>query len=355
MFLCRSDVFLGAGILLLSVFASCEEAGPSAISGRYYSGEFLRIPYFIDVVGDSTDYQAEIDSILREVAQACDLNDPASILSRFNRFERTDSAFVFFDSTAMFGAIYGLGSDFHHRTGGIYDPTLNPIRDAWRERKEKGWEKGEPDLDALFKYTLFDGAKIDLNERTSEDGYSYTGSEMRKADPRIVLDFTKLAGAYAMDRLAGFLEVKGITQWRLTYGKSTIIRGAWADSLNVVSLGITGDTTDQRIRLQSGAFSYQTIADKASMIDPSYGYPPNSSELVYVGVVAPSLAEAAVYSEAFMIMGLQDATKWYEENTETRIESFMLIQRGDEITSASTVGFDQLIIVPDSVQITAAQ
>jgi len=85
------------------------------------------------------------------------------------------------------------------------------------------------------------------------------------------------------------------------------------------------------------------------MIDPSYGYPPQSSELIYVAVVAPRMTDAVVFSEAFMVMGLGDATLWYEHNPESSVESFMLIQRGEEITNASTLGFDQLLVVPESL------
>jgi hypothetical protein len=52
-----------------------------------------------------------------------------------------------------------------------------------------------------------------------------------------------------------------------------------------------------------------------------------------------------------MIMGFDQASKWYEENQDSNIHSFMLIQRGDSITSASTVGFDELLLQADSLKI----
>jgi FAD:protein FMN transferase len=328
-----------------ALLTSCEERALRPVTGKFYSGEFLGRSYSIDAVGDSADYAPQIDSILREIALACDLRNPNSILSRYNAHQDPLKAFVFTDSTRMFGAIYSLASDLHRKTRGMFDPTMNPIRRAWQERQEMGWTKGEPDLDELFRYTVFDGAKVDLDEVTASDGYTYVESRMRKSDPRIELDFTALAGAYAMDRLAAFLDERAVPQWKISYGQSTMVSGALADSLNIIGMGISADSSDQKIYLPRGAYSFRTPADKAYMIDPTYGYPPRSSEVFFAGVVAPSMAEASVFAEAFMIMGLAEAASWNEEQTDGRIQSFMLIQRESEITSASTEGFDRLLLL----------
>lgn len=336
--------------VVLAVWAtSCKDPQPPAIPGRFYTGEFLGKPYTIDVVGDSSDYSAAFDSLLGAVSAAGDLSNPHSVISLFNAFDRTDSAFAFYDSTGVFGILFDLTRDYHHRTNGIFDPTLNPIRRAWQERQAKGWNKGEPDLDELFQYTVFDNAKVDLIELNKEDGYTYEKSYIRKADPRIELDFTALAGAYGMDRIAAFLDEKSVAQWKITYDRASMNRGAWADSLAIIPLGISQNEADQKIRLNGGAFTFCNASDKARMIDPSYGYPPQSSELIYVAVVAPHMTDAVVFSEAFMVMGLEDATLWYEHNPESKVESFMLIQRGEEITNASTLGFDQLLVVPEAL------
>jgi thiamine biosynthesis lipoprotein ApbE len=88
------------------------------------------------------------------------------------------------------------------------------------------------------------------------------------------------------------------------------------------------------------------------MIDPTYGYPPDN-ELIFVGVSAPKLYQAVAFSQSFMIMGLTQSTTWYEneDNMNSDIQSFMLIKRGEEITSASTEAFDTYLIPADTTQV----
>ncbi len=85
------------------------------------------------------------------------------------------------------------------------------------------------------------------------------------------------------------------------------------------------------------------------MVDPTYGYPV-SNEMVFVSVVAPTLTEAEVFSEAFMIMGLDRAAEYYTNNEQSRIESFMLYEREKQLQSASTEGFDRIMLHADSLE-----
>jgi hypothetical protein len=94
------------------------------------------------------------------------------------------------------------------------------------------------------------------------------------------------------------------------------------DTLEVVPMGIGYDTADQYVRLRGAAYSARTAQDKMGMIDPTYGYPV-TNEMVFVAVAAPTLVEAEVFSEAFMIMGLDRASEYYTKNEQSRIESFM--------------------------------
>ena len=84
------------------------------------------------------------------------------------------------------------------------------------------------------------------------------------------------------------------------------------------------------------------------MIDPTYGYPV-SNEMVFVSVAAPSLVEAEIFSEAFMIMGLEKASDYYMKNEQSRIESFMLYEIDEQLQSASTEGFDRIMLHADSL------
>ncbi|MFM1999725.1 MAG: hypothetical protein RL204_1672 [Bacteroidota bacterium] len=332
--------------LALIAFFSCKEK-KKPIQGKEYTGVFFGQPYTISIIGDTTDFRPQIDSILNLAEHSFNSLDSTSIISKFNRFKRTDSSFVFRDSSLFFGLVYSLAEDLNSKTRQFYDPSTTPIKREWMvvnfTRKAI-----EPNLDSLYQFVGFDGTKIDLNEIYSDD-HRYLQTNLRKSDPRTELDFTSLAAAYGLQCVADFFASKGIAHYNIHCGNHTINHGALVDSLSTVPLGISQDENDQRIRLLDGAFTFKTVVEKRGMIDPTYGYPVDN-ELVYVGVYAKSLAEAETFSEAFMIMGFDQASKWYEENQDSNIHSFMLIQRGDSITSASTVGFDELLLQADSLK-----
>jgi len=344
-------VLLVVGLLAL-VFHSCKTK-PAAMpmAGRYYTGVLFSKPYAIDVVGDTTDYRASIDSIINVYESLFNTLDPSSLLSRINAYSSRDSMFTFVDSTRAFGLVYDWAKDFHRNTLQYFDPTIAPLKRAWLVTKSRG--ELEPNLDSLYSFVGFDhSAKgeviIDLNELTS-DGYSYTKSQIRKTDSRVELDFTTMAGAAALDAVGAYFNERGVSQFRIKYGRSVVCGGKpVVDTLHVVPMGIGYDTADQYLRLTGAAYAARTAQDKMGMIDPTYGYPV-SNEMVFVGVAAPTLVEAEVFSEAFIIMGLDRASDYYNRNEQSRIESFMLYEREEQLQSASTEGFDRIMVHADSL------
>ncbi|MFN6379969.1 MAG: FAD:protein FMN transferase [Flavobacteriales bacterium] len=332
-------------ILLFALALSACKDEKKSIPGREYKGLLFGKEYSIDVVSDSTDYTSQIDSIIRLFEKNFSLLDSSSVISKINAHKETDQSFKFIDSTMLFGIVFDIVRDYNRNSQQFFDPTMNPLKREWFKIKFAGLE-GEPNLDSLYEFVAFDGAKIDLIEINNEKN-QYTHTLVRKKDPRVEIDFTNIASAYACDMIGDFFTEKGISQFRIKYQKSIICKGIGVDELNIVPLGITGDSLDNSIRLINGAFSLVRVEDKAQLVDPTYGYPVDN-EVVYVAVAAKSLSAAVVYSEVFMIMGFDQSSRWYEQNEDSGVHSFMLIQRGKEITSASTVGFDEMLIVPDN-------
>lgn len=318
---------------------------PVPLVGRYYTGTLFGQPYFIDAVGDSTDFTSGIDSIIHGFEITYNVNNPNSVISLVNAYSRRDSVFRFNDSTRVFGMVFDLTSDMNAASLQYFDPTMGPLRRAWIVANSGGLP--EPNLDSIYNFVGFDGAKLDLNEMFDENN-QYIESQVRKSDPRIEADFTTIASALAMDHIGEYLRNHSVTQYRIKYGKYILTHGAAVDSLNIVSLGVSQDSTDQQIRLQNLAFSFTNNLDKPAMIDPTYGYPVEN-EMVYVAVAAPSMVEAAVFAETFMMMGLEKAAEYYTNNAETNVQSFMFYLSDSTMHSASTVGFDNMIIAPDSV------
>ncbi|MCC6599266.1 MAG: FAD:protein FMN transferase [Crocinitomicaceae bacterium] len=335
-------------IILISGFSCVRKKTQQPLPGRAYQGVFFNVPYSIDVVGDSTNYQYAIDSITGIAAYHFDLNNPNSTISRYNRFDRTDVAFRFRDSLNFFGIVYSIAQDLNTKSGQLYDPTTMPLKMAWLPIRMRGLG-GEPNLDSLYRFVGFDGAKVDITEPGDMRDSGLSETLLRKSDPRISLDFTDLATAYSLDQIGQFLESKEVTQFKIQCGNKTITSGAFVRDLNIINLGVTQDSADQKILMINRSFAYKTLADKQGMVDPTYGYPVDN-EFLYVGVSAKSLVESVAWAEIFMIMGLEQAQAWYDQNENSDIQSFIVIKNEDGITTASTEGFDTMLLLPDSME-----
>jgi thiamine biosynthesis lipoprotein ApbE len=339
----KGYVVMFIGCLMLVLFAACGEK-KTYLVGKYYDGLLFGKQYQIDVVGDSTNYRAAIDSIVNVFEQAFDLADPNSILSQYNAFQRTDTVFAFHDSSRIFGVAYSLLSDYNRHTYKYYDPTTNPLKRAWVSNKLL--QAKEPNLDSLFNFVGFDGAKVDMNE-ISSNGYDYVETHLRKADPRIELDMTNFAAAMAIDHLANFLKERGVVQVRIKYGKSTVCFGQHDPSLNLVSTGLASDSGDQKIQLFNHAFTYKVAEDKAFMVDPTYGYPVEN-EMMYVATACPTLAQAEVFAEAFCIMGIDQASTYYQSDSNSTVQSYIFFMGDDQMLhNASTKAFDAMLVQPN--------
>lgn len=324
-----------------------EEKKAKPLAGREYTGALFGKPYYIDVVGDSTDYAFQIDSILRIFERTFSLTDTSSVVSRFNRFDETDKTMIFNDSTKVFGIVFDIIRDLNKQSNQIIDPSTAPLKREWFKIKFAGLT-GEPNLDSLYEFVSFDGVKIDLIEIDHPDG-SYAHSMLRKKDKRSELDMTEIAAAYACDMLSDFFISKGVRQHRIKYDRGVLCRGIDVSDLNVITLGMSSDSTDQKIQLVNGAYAYCGMNEKAGLVDITYGYPAEN-ELLFVGVSAKMMTTAVAFADAFMVMGFEQCSKWYEDNEDSGVQSFMLMRRDKEITSASTVGFDEMILVPEGEQ-----
>ncbi|MEZ4798386.1 MAG: FAD:protein FMN transferase [Flavobacteriales bacterium] len=334
---------------LFFLFSACKFQKEPEVGGRNYQGIFLSMPYEIDVVGDTSNLQSQIDSVLEPFELIFNLNNPKSVCSRLNNFDRTDSAFVFKDSTLIFGIVFDLMKDMHTRSNNLYDPTLTPLKLEWMKAMMTGIQGVEPNLDSLYEFVGYDGAKIDLLEVYDETG-KYSHSVIRKKTGSVNLDLTNLARAYALDALSDYLNDLEVEQFKIHSGNNTICYGTLVPELNLVNLGIGEEGDQQQIKLVNRAFSFKDSKDKQGMLDVSYGYPV-SNEMVYVGVSARKLFEAEVFSETFMIMGIEPSYQWYEYNSESDVQSFMLFMKDSDISYASTEGFVQFMVQQDSLTV----
>lgn len=93
------------------------------MQGREYQGMFMGKQYKIEVVGDSTNYEREIDEILHGVAQHFDLLDSNSTIHRFNFNKDILQPIEVKDNGHYFVRFYHKMEEMKKLSNGFYDPT----------------------------------------------------------------------------------------------------------------------------------------------------------------------------------------------------------------------------------------
>lgn len=295
-------------IFLIGLF-SCNHHTPKEpirfmgeAQGTYYS-----IIYFDD---QQRDFQFEVDSILKAFDQSLSLWVPNSLISRVNQGDTAIQVDPFFTDN------FKIALDVAEITNGAFDPTVGNLTRAWGFGFDASKNVDKNIIDSILEFTGYQKVRI-------ENGYFI------KDDPRISIDFNAIAQGYSVDLIGHFLEVEGIENYLVDIGGEVKAKGNKPDGTKwKVGIEKPAENMDDprdlkavvQLKNQSIATSgnYRKFYEEDGIryshtIDPASGYPVQHS-LLSVSVLADNAAIADAYATAFMVMGLEKAIKFIEEN-----------------------------------------
>ncbi len=326
-------VLLLLGSLLL--FGACkQETKPVKIAGEA-QGTYYSIIYY-DRQG--TNYKPEIDSLLKAFDRSVSLWVPGSILSKVNRNEPVQL-------DEWFKGNFNLSKEVYEQTGGAFDCTVEPLVQAWGFGFDEKVQVDSAIIDSVMQFVGFDKVKLQ-------------GDTIWKADPRIKFDFNAIAQGYSVDLVGTFLEQQGIENYLVDIGGEVKAKGTKPGGA-VWRVGIEkpAKTKDagRELKLIIGlkdksvatSGSYRKYYERDGVryshtIDPKTGYPVKHS-LLSVSVVGDNTALADAFATAFMVMGVENAKRFVEQNNQ--LEAFFIYSDslGRNETYA-TEGFKKLIL-----------
>lgn len=148
----------------LTISGACLLARPAHARAHRWRGMALGAEAEITIHGPdeiAAPALAEVRDLLKTVESQFSLYDPDSALSRLNRdgFLRAP--------TAMFRDVLAAADLVHHATGGLFDPTVQPLWNALAERRETasavdliGWGRVRNRADRI---TVAEGQALTLN------------------------------------------------------------------------------------------------------------------------------------------------------------------------------------------------
>lgn len=251
---------------------------------------------------DSLVTLAQTDSLLQQLDRSVSLYHPLSLINRFNRSTKG----IIID--APFRAIIQRALEIHRATGGLADPTVKPLVDAWGFGVVKNTQL--PDSATIQK----------LLHQVGADKITLKGNFLYKLQPGVQLDLNGIAQGYAVDLLALLLQRYHIHRYLVELGGELRIKGRKAGN-TPFTIGIEGiagnDLAPEPMRkiieaangaiTTSGNYRKQYTAggrQVSHLINPLTGYP-LQNEMISVTVYARDAITADGYDNGFMAMGLQ--------------------------------------------------
>lgn len=332
---------LGGYLGLVLVTGSCSFGNFGTVKNSN-SGSALGTSYAITYLSDrELDFQKEIDSVFEAVNKSMSTYRPDSDISRINNGDST----VRIDQ--MFRDVFELSKEINKITNGYFDPTVGGLVNAWGFGPGEEIRMDSLKVDSLLKLVGFDKVSVTENNR------------IKKRYPNIYFDFNAIAKGYAIDRLALFLDQKGIQDYLVEVGGEVVAKGEnrikekeWAVgiedpqvldsrklkkiiSLKDRALASSGNYRKYRIDPKTGKKYVHTI-------NPKTGYTKNSNVLG-ASVVASTCATADAYATAFMAMDLDESIKLLVQNKDLEAYIIYLDEEG-AIHEFITDGFRNLIV-----------
>ncbi|WP_121810177.1 FAD:protein FMN transferase [Mucilaginibacter kameinonensis] len=285
-------------ILLCCAFIQQEPLRRFELKG-YAQGTTYSIVYY---AADSLVSTGQTDSLLKRFDESVSLYQPNSLISKFNQ----STGGISIDET--FRVLVARALQINRATGGLVDPTVKPLVDAWGFGVVKpGHDPDRKEIQALLA-------------NVGADKITLKGNFLQKKLPGVQLDLNGIAQGYSVDLLASLLEQHGIHNYLVELGGELRIKGhkTGNEPFKVGIEGISGDDLDpapMRKVIEPGDGAITTSGNYrkhheaggkqvSHLMNPLTGYPVQN-EMISVTVYANDAITADGYDNGFMAMGLK--------------------------------------------------
>lgn len=296
----KSSIFRIVFLLFLIVGSIYIIRQQNTMPYQHNTGQIFGTTYHITYQSDK-DLHREILQRLQLVDQTFSTFNDESIISKINRNEPVKL-------NQMFIEVFDLAKTVSKDTHGAFDITVAPLVNVWGFGFKSGTPPTKAVIDSLRQLTGYEKVKL-------------IGSEVRKQDPRIMLDCSAIAKGYGSDVVAQYLRSRDVENFMIEIGGEIVVQGN-SDKRLPWKIGVTkptDDSTQVNNELQtvlnvsntamatSGnyrRFYYKNGKKYAHTIDPKTGYPVQHN-ILSATVLANTCAKADAYATSFMVLGLE--------------------------------------------------
>lgn len=303
----RRFIRIGAALAAVALAPAALAEAPV----RRWSGSALGAHASIELVGaDAALADATFTAVEQEIARLealFSLYRTDSALSRLNSTGRLDAP------EADFLRLLALVRSVHIETGGLFDPTVQPLFAAYATHYAGG--RTDP---------LPAGALADGLELVGFDRIIFDEDAVRFSQPGMAITLNGVAQGYVTDRVADLLKARGFANVLLDIGEIQALGGGRDGSGWRVGLaaGPNSDALAATLRLKDRAVATSmmdgTVLDPAGLVGhilhPQKGAV--ASAFSAVSVVAPDAALADALSTAAALMTPDELTRFKRAGVE---------------------------------------
>lgn len=182
--------------------------------GTSYSVKITDLPRDIK----PAELQTALDALLQEVNRSMSTYDENSELSRINRARDQNPKAV---SPGLY-TVLKEAVKVNTLSGGAFDVTVGPLVNLWGFGPELHEDRVPSSVDIQRALRHVGMNKVVL------DG-SPDAPTLRKLDPEVYIDLSAIAKGYGVDRLADYLETRGIKNYMVEVGGEIRINGVNAE------------------------------------------------------------------------------------------------------------------------------
>lgn len=329
------------GLAALWLLAACGTGAPEPVR---LAGPTMGTQYNITLPRPAADLdpealQAGIDALLARINRIMSTYDPESELSRFNRNPSTDWVPVSPELLSVVAEALRVS----RLSGGAFDITVGPLVNLWGFGPDMGG-------DALPTEAAIAAAR----ERVGYRKLQSSGSALKKDRPDVYLDLSAIAKGYGVDRVAAYLETRGVTDYLVEIGGELRAKGRnprgepWTIAVEKPS---PGERAVERVIQVSGGGGVATSGDYRNFfekdgqryshaIDPHSGLPIRH-RLASVTVIRPDCMEADALATTLLVLGPEAGYALAERE---RYAALFIVIDGDRFVDKATPEFDQYLL-----------
>lgn len=319
------------GVFLIPIlFISCKKnQEPISFRGEA-QGTYYAITYY-DAL--SRNFLIQMDSLFRSFDLSASVYSKESVISRFNRNDRTVEA------DQIFETVFNKAMEVSELTNGAFDITVMPLVNVWGFGYTGRSKVDSIMVDSLLPLVGYHKIKL-------------VDKRLYKENPRMMVDFNAIAQGYTCDLIGKFLESKGIENYLIDVGGEVLGKGKKPDgtSWRVAIEKPTENAMDERSIQVAVPLNNKALATSGNYrsyfiengkkyshtIDPATGFPVEHSVLS-VSVIADDCMTADAYATAFMVMGLEKAKQFLKENA--NLEAYIIYDNNGALSIWSSGGF----------------